>query len=57
MRGAPPRDGLRPAQPLDGAILRRAGVMAVVAESGTVHPSEGIAVLLPTGPHAALDPV
>ena len=41
----------------DGAIMRKAGVMAVVVRSGTVRPGDVIPVLMPTGPHVALDRV
>jgi MOSC domain-containing protein YiiM len=41
----------------DGNLVRKAGVMAIVAESGTVVPGDPIDVLLPPGPHEPLEPV
>ncbi len=41
----------------DGALVRRAGVMAVVLGSGRVRPLDAISVALPAGPHVALAPV
>lgn len=41
----------------DGSVVRRAGVMAVVVGSGTVHRDDPIAVEFPAGPHTALSPV
>lgn len=41
----------------EGAIVRKAGVMAVVVADGTVRPGDGITISLPTGPHVALDRV
>lgn len=38
-------------------IVRRAGVMGVVLTGGVIRPSEGIAVVLPEGPHEALERV
>ena len=40
-----------------GAVVRKAGVMAVVLEGGTVRPGDPIAVALPPGPHRPLRPV
>jgi MOSC domain-containing protein YiiM len=40
-----------------GRLVRRAGVMAVVREGGTVTPGDAIAVRLPEGPRLALQPV
>jgi MOSC domain-containing protein YiiM len=40
-----------------GALVRRAGVMAVVVAGGEVRPGDPIAVGLPAPPHAALAPV
>lgn len=40
-----------------GALVRKAGVMAVVLEGGAVHPGDGIEVLLPQGPPRPLEPV
>ncbi|MCW2495570.1 MOSC domain-containing protein [Jatrophihabitans sp.] len=41
----------------DGALIRRAGVMAVVLDGGEVRPGDQIVVTLPGGPHSALQPV
>ncbi len=41
----------------DGAIVRRAGVMAIVLTGGEVRPGDAIAVTLPPPPHVALDRV
>lgn len=41
----------------DGALIRKAGVMAVVVTGGDVAPHDGIAVRLPPPPHRALQPV
>jgi MOSC domain-containing protein YiiM len=41
----------------DGKVVRRAGVMSVVVESGLVRPGDPIAVELPAEPHVALAPV
>ena len=41
----------------ESAIVRKAGVMAVVVADGTVRPGDGITISLPTGPHVALDRV
>jgi len=40
-----------------GALVRKAGVMAVVLESGPVRPGDGIVVELPGLPHRALERV
>ncbi|MEU0474362.1 MOSC domain-containing protein [Streptomyces olivaceus] len=40
-----------------GNIVRKAGIMSIVKEGGTVHPGDTIAVLLPTGPHRPLERV
>jgi len=40
-----------------GALVRKAGVMAVVLESGPVRPGDGIVVELPALPHRALERV
>ncbi|MBZ6132327.1 MOSC domain-containing protein [Streptomyces olivaceus] len=40
-----------------GNIVRKAGIMSIVKESGTVHPGDTIGVLLPTGPHRPLERV
>ncbi|MDT4922201.1 MAG: hypothetical protein QOI15_3103 [Pseudonocardiales bacterium] len=41
----------------DGALIRRAGVMAVVLDDGVVRPGDPIAIQLPAGPHRRLEPV
>lgn len=41
----------------DGALIRKAGIMAVVLEGGEVFPGDAIGVALPAGPHHALKPV
>jgi MOSC domain-containing protein YiiM len=41
----------------DGALVRKAGVMAIVLEGGEVAPGDPVAVELPPAPHAPLDPV
>lgn len=40
-----------------GEVVRKAGIMGVVRESGTVRPGEPIAVELPAGPHRRLERV
>jgi MOSC domain-containing protein YiiM len=40
-----------------GALVRKAGVMAVVVTGGEVRPGDAISVVLPPGPHRALEPV
>jgi MOSC domain-containing protein YiiM len=40
-----------------GALVRKAGVMAVVVAAGEVRPGDTIAVELPTGPYRPLEPV
>jgi MOSC domain-containing protein YiiM len=40
-----------------GALVRRAGVMAVVLAGGAVHPGDHVTVELPDPPHRALRPV
>ncbi|WP_329135887.1 MOSC domain-containing protein [Streptomyces sp. NBC_00670] len=40
-----------------GALIRKAGIMSVVRQGGTVHPGALIRITLPTGPHRALDRV
>ena len=54
--------GLKPAATVldrdaEGALVRKAGVMAVVLGGGEVLPGDAIAVELPPGPHRALAPV
>ena len=41
----------------EGEIIRKAGVMAIVIESGQVRPGDSIVVQLPDTPHHALKPV
>ena len=41
----------------DGALVRKAGVMAVVLAGGTVEPGDPIAVELPPEPRVPLEPV
>jgi len=41
----------------DGALVRKAGVMAVVVSGGSVRAGDAIAVALPAGAHKALEPV
>jgi MOSC domain-containing protein YiiM len=41
----------------EGALVRKAGVMAVVLRGGAVLAKDGIGVELPTGPHTPLQPV
>lgn len=41
----------------DGKLIRKAGVMAVVAEGGRVDTGMAIDVVVPAGPHRALAPV
>jgi MOSC domain-containing protein YiiM len=41
----------------EGALIRRAGVMAVVLDDGVVRPGDPIAIQLPAGPHRRLEPV
>lgn len=41
----------------DGALIRKAGVMAVVVASGTVWPGDTVVVDLPEAPHRPLAPV
>ena len=55
-------DGLQPGlmaavlgRDADGALVRRAGVMAVVRAPGDVRPRDPIAVELPSGPHFPLE--
>ena len=40
-----------------GTVVRRAGVMGVVRTGGAIHPGEPIVVVLPEGPHEALERV
>lgn len=41
----------------DGALVRKAGIMAIVLTGGEVFPGDPIAVDLPAEPHARLEPV
>jgi MOSC domain-containing protein YiiM len=41
----------------DGAMIRKAGVMAVVLSSGAIGPGDRIQVSLPPQPHRRLEPV
>jgi MOSC domain-containing protein YiiM len=42
---------------LEGNLVRKAGVMAVVVTSGDVRPGDGIALELPSEPHSRLERV
>lgn len=41
----------------DGALIRRAGIMAIAIATGEVKPGDAIAVEVPAGPHRPLDRV
>jgi hypothetical protein len=41
----------------DGGLIRKAGIMAIVLEGGQIVPGDPIAIELPPGPRAALQPV
>ena len=41
----------------DGSLVRKAGIMAIVLESGEVRPGDPIRVELPPNPHQSLAPV
>jgi len=41
----------------EGNLIRKAGVMAVVIEGGTVRAGDTIGIELPTTPHQKLKPV
>jgi MOSC domain-containing protein YiiM len=41
----------------DGNMVRKAGVMGIVLEGGTVNPGDAIVMTMPAGPHVALKPV
>ncbi|MEU0333989.1 MOSC domain-containing protein [Streptomyces sp. NPDC006193] len=41
----------------DGNLVRKAGIMSIVREGGTVRPGDTIEVKLPDGPHRPLDRV
>lgn len=54
------RDGLMEAvleRDAQRGLIRKAGVMAIVIEGGTIAPRDTIRVMLPTTPHEALKPV
>ncbi|MEF9905226.1 MOSC domain-containing protein [Streptomyces sp. P9-A2] len=40
-----------------GNLVRKAGIMSIVKEGGTVRPGDAIGVELPSGPHRPLDRV
>lgn len=40
-----------------GALVRKAGIMAIVLTGGAVAPGDVVRVELPDGPHVALEPV
>jgi MOSC domain-containing protein YiiM len=40
-----------------GALIRKAGVMALVLVGGRVHPGDGVSIELPPPPHTRLQPV
>ena len=40
-----------------GALVRKAGVMAIVLHGGRVRAGDAIRIVLPAGPHCALEPV
>jgi MOSC domain-containing protein YiiM len=41
----------------NGALIRKAGVMAIVLTGGTVRPGDAISIELPLEPHTSLQPV
>jgi MOSC domain-containing protein YiiM len=41
----------------DGKLIRKAGVMGIVIESGEIRPSDSIRIELPPEPHQPLDRV
>jgi MOSC domain-containing protein YiiM len=54
------RPGLKAAtldRDAEGNVVRKAGVMAIVIEGGTVRPGDAIAIELPAAPHQKLQPV
>jgi MOSC domain-containing protein YiiM len=54
------RPGLKAAtldRDAEGNVIRKAGVMAIVIEGGTVRPGDAIAIELPAAPHQKLQPV
>ena len=40
-----------------GALIRKAGIMAIVRAAGAIKPGNAIAIELPPAPHRALEPV
>jgi hypothetical protein len=42
---------------VNGKLIRKAGVMGIVTESGAIHPGDSIRVELPPEPHQCLDRV
>jgi MOSC domain-containing protein YiiM len=42
---------------VDGRLVRKAGVMAVVLEGGIVRPGDALTITLPAGPHRRLERV
>ncbi|GAB7191616.1 MOSC domain-containing protein [Kineococcus sp. NUM-3379] len=40
-----------------GRLVRKAGVMGIVRRGGVVEPGDPVVVVLPDGPHEALEPV
>ena len=41
----------------DGSLLRRAGIMGIVREGGTIHPGDTIVATMPALPHRRLEVV
>jgi MOSC domain-containing protein YiiM len=41
----------------DGSLIRKAGIMSIVLQGGTVKPGDQIVVTLPPEPHRPLEPV
>jgi MOSC domain-containing protein YiiM len=57
-------DGIQPglmkatlARAVDGALIRKAGVMAIVLAGGEIRPGDPIEITLPAQPHRPLEPV
>ena len=50
-------DGATLARDAQGALVRKAGVMAVVHEGGDVRAGDGIRIVLPNGAPRPLEPV
>lgn len=40
-----------------GALVRKAGIMGVVEQGGTIYPGDAIVVEVPPAPHVSLDRV